>query len=80
MNDMREELRKIVAQVLEVESGDVSDTGDFVRDYDADSLRAIEILAQIEKKYGVEIPQSELPNMRNLVAVHELVTRYTDRR
>jgi acyl carrier protein len=71
-----EELREIVAEVLEMEPEEISDTGDFMDDYDADSLRAIEILARLDKKYRVEIPQSELPEMRNLKAVYEAVAKY----
>jgi acyl carrier protein len=71
-----EELREIVAEVLEVDAEELTDTGDFVEEYDADSLRAIEILARIEKRYKVEIPQSELAEMRNLKAVGEVVARY----
>jgi len=59
-----------------MEPEEVSDTGDFTDDYDADSLRAIEILARLDKRYRVEIPQSELPELRNLKAVYDAVSRY----
>lgn len=71
-----EELREIVAEVLELEPEEVADGGDFVEEYEADSLRAIEILARIEKRYKVEVPQAELNEMRNLKAVYDIVGRY----
>lgn len=71
-----QELREIVAEVLEVEPEELTDTGDFMEDYDADSLRAIEVLARLDKKYRVEIPQSELPELRNLKAVYDAVARH----
>jgi acyl carrier protein len=71
-----EELRELVAEVLELEPEELTDTGDFMEDYEADSLRAIEILARIDKKYKVEIPQAELPELRNLKAVHAALTRH----
>jgi acyl carrier protein len=71
-----EEMRRLVADVLEIEPHELTDTGDFVEDYNADSLRAVEILAQIEKKYKVYIPQSELPNMQNLTAVYRVLGSY----
>lgn len=71
-----EELREIVAEVLELEPEEITDAADFVDEYGADSLRAIEILARIEKRYRVEIPQSELPKMQNLRAVYDEVSRY----
>ena len=68
-----EDIREIVSEVLELEPEEVSDTGSFVDEYDADSLRAIEILARLEKKYQIEIPQSELARMVNLKAVYEVL-------
>jgi acyl carrier protein len=72
------ELREIVIDVLELEPQELSDDADFVDEYQADSLRAIEILARLEKKYKVEIPQSELAEMRNLTAVCQVLARYVD--
>ncbi|MGO9959035.1 MAG: acyl carrier protein [Solirubrobacteraceae bacterium] len=68
-----EEVREIISEVLELEPGELTDDGSFVEDYGADSLRAIEILAQLEKKYGVEIPQTELPNMTDVNAVMRVI-------
>jgi acyl carrier protein len=78
ISDRTGELREMVAEVLEIDIDELTDLGNFVEEYDADSLRAIEILARIEKKYKVEIPQSELAEMYNLKAVGEVVARYAD--
>jgi acyl carrier protein len=74
-----EALRELVAEVLEIDPEELTDTGDFIDDYEADSLRAIEILARIDKQYKVEIPQAELPLLRNLKAVHEALQQYSVR-
>ncbi|MER5454700.1 MULTISPECIES: acyl carrier protein [Micromonospora] len=71
------ELREIVAEVLELEPEELTETGDFAEDYEADSLRAIEILARIDKKFKIEIPQSELPQLNNLKAVYDAVVRHS---
>ena len=75
--DQLEQLRELVAEVLEIETDELTDTGDFVEEYEADSLRAIEILARIDKRFRIEIPQEELPGLTNLRAVHEAVQRHT---
>jgi acyl carrier protein len=74
--DLLEELREEVAEVLEIDTVELTDGGDFIDDYEADSLRSIEILSRLEKKYRVDIPQAELATMRNLSAVHDVVSRY----
>jgi acyl carrier protein len=68
-----EEIGEIVAEVLELEPEELTETSMFVEDHGADSLRAIEILARLEKKYRVEIPQSDLPKMVNLAAVYDVL-------
>lgn len=73
-----EELREMIAEVLEVEPEEITMDSSFVEEHDADSLRAIEILARIEKKYQVEIPQEELAEMVNLGAVYKSVQKYAD--
>jgi acyl carrier protein len=76
MSNRMNELREVVAEVLEVEEDEITETSHFVDDHDADSLRAIEILARLEKMYKIEIPQTELPRMENLGAVYEVVKQY----
>lgn len=73
MSERMNELRGIVAEILEREPEEIDDTSDFREKYEADSLRAVEILSRIEKRYRVEIPQSSLAYMQNLKAVYEVV-------
>lgn len=75
-NPRLEELRELVAEVLEIEPEELTDQGSFQEEYDADSLRAIEMLARIEKKYKIEVPQKELANMSNLMTVYEITAEY----
>ncbi len=70
--------REIVLEVLELESEELTETGRFVEDYDADSLLAIEILARLEKRLHLTIPQEELERMTHLAAVYEVVKTYAE--
>ncbi len=73
VKDRSDEIREIVAEVLELDPEEITETSRFKEDHDADSLRAIEILARLEKTYGIEIPQTELAKMTHLAAVYEVV-------
>ncbi|WP_374701171.1 acyl carrier protein [Streptomyces sp. TP-A0874] len=66
-------MKEIVCDILEIEEDEVTETSLFKEDHGADSLRAIEILAALEKEFGVVINQSELPRMVNLTSVYEVV-------
>ena len=74
--EVMDDLREMIAEVLEIEPEEISETSLFVEDHEADSLRAIEILARIEKKYKVEIPQEELPDIVNLRAAYDTLAKH----
>ena len=66
-------IKEIVCDVLELEEDEVTDTSLFKEDHGADSLRAIEILAGLEKEFKVTIDQTELERMVNLAGVYAVV-------
>lgn len=66
-------IKEIVLDVLELEDDEVTDTSLFAEEHGADSLRAIEILASLEKEFGIVIDQAELPRMVNLQGVYTVV-------
>ncbi|WP_231499994.1 acyl carrier protein [Saccharothrix sp. NRRL B-16314] len=73
-------IKEIVCEILELEEDEVTATSLFSEDHDADSLRAIEILASLEKAFGVVINQTELTRMVNLAGVYEVVTEAVNAR
>ncbi|MCG7536695.1 acyl carrier protein [Pseudoalteromonas sp. OOF1S-7] len=71
-----ENIKEIVCDILELEEDEVTQTSLFKEDHNADSLRAIEILATLEKEYQVKIPQAELAKMVNLDGVYGVVSEH----
>jgi acyl carrier protein len=74
--NLDDQIRSIVADVLEIEPEEIQEHSSFVDDHDADSLGALEILARIEKILHVEIPQSDLPRMVDLAGVREVILEH----
>lgn len=71
--EIQVEIKEMVCDILEIEADEVTLESLFADDHDADSLRAIEILAALEKQFKVTIDQAELPRMVNLAGVYEVV-------
>lgn len=69
----QDEIKEIVCDILEIDSGELTDTSLFKEDHQADSLRAIEILAELERRFDVVIDQAELARMVNLAGVYGVV-------
>ncbi|AQA12099.1 acyl carrier protein [Streptomyces samsunensis] len=74
VEERRETIKEIVTDILEIDPDEVTETSLFKEEHDADSLRAIEILAALEKTFNVVIDQSELARMVNLRGVYEVVS------
>lgn len=72
--DLREEIREIVAAILEVDVGRISLTSHFWDELEADSLQGIEILSALERRFHVTIEQSLLADMRDVQSTYEVVT------
>ena len=60
------DLRELVAMILEVEPDTIDAEASFVKDLGMDSMMALEILASIEKKYKLIIPEETLAKFTSL--------------
>lgn len=72
-NERYAKIKEIVCDILELDEDEVTENGLFKEDYGADSLRAIEILAALEKEFSVVIDQSELARMSDLNGVNSVL-------
>ncbi|MEV7287845.1 acyl carrier protein [Streptomyces sp. NPDC093252] len=70
----KEQLRDLVAEVLDLEVAEVTDDAHFSEDLDVDSLMALEIIVRLEKEYGVRLGERELTAITSLQGTYELLT------
>lgn len=69
-----EDLRALIAEELELPVEEVTDEAHLKNDLDVDSLTAMEVAVQIEKKYRIKIDEEEIPSLTSLTAIHRIVT------
>jgi len=69
----KEELRRTIADVIEVDPTDIGDEQRFVEDLGVDSLMALEVAVVLEKKYRVKLRQADLKNILCLRMVFDLM-------
>jgi acyl carrier protein len=69
-----EDLRRIVAATIDEEAHRLADDSDFVDDLGVDSLMALEVLAVLEKKYGVRFAEQEMREVRTVRDAHRVVS------
>lgn len=74
--ELRDELKKLVADVIEID--EFSDDDNFVEDLGVDSMVALEIVYEIEKKLKVVIPAKHIKEMETLNDVIKMVREKLD--
>jgi acyl carrier protein len=58
------DLQHLAAEILGVDADQVQMDKSFARDLAADSLDLVELIAAVEDKYDVELPEEELEKMK----------------
>ncbi len=73
-DNIDKEVTSIVAEVTELEESEIWEKrdADFFKELEIDSLLALEILALIEKKYKIQIPEEKLVDITSLNATIEM--------
>jgi acyl carrier protein len=62
-----EKIRDIIASTLEIDEVEtITMETSIMNDLEADSLDAVEIMMAIEDEFGVEIPDEDAENFRNI--------------
>ncbi len=79
-SDVEKDLRALVATILEVEPDTIDDKASFVKDLGMDSMMALEILASIEKKYKIVIPEETLAKFTSLSQTVKIVQDMLDKK
>jgi len=66
MPGVEEEIKDLVATIIEKPANEIDPEANFFKDLGVDSMMALEILAAIEKKYKISIPEEKLAQLTTL--------------
>ncbi len=74
--NLEQDIRGIISEITEIEPEKITIEADFVEKLGMDSMMALEILAAIEKKYKIRIPEEKLMRLKNLRETINLAKEY----
>lgn len=57
-----DKVKELVVEQLDVDADSITMDTDFMKDLEADSLDAVEIILGVEEEYGIEIPDEVAEN------------------
>jgi len=66
MQDLENDIKNIIADIVEIEPSKITPEAKFFEDLGVDSMMALEIMAAIEKKYKISIPEEKLAQLTTL--------------
>jgi len=75
---LENDLKDIIAEIVEIDKDKIIPEANLVEDLGMDSMMALEILAAIEKKYNLRIPEENLTKIASLGKVVELVNKFLE--
>ncbi len=61
-----EDIQAVIAEQLNVDAAQVTPEAEFVKDLGADSLDVVELIMALEEKFGIEIPDEQAEEIRNV--------------
>ena len=73
---LENEIKELIAGILEIDKDAITLEAKFVEDLGMDSMMALEILASIEKKFKIQIPEEQLAKLNSLKDAIELTKKY----
>ena len=71
--DKQEVLNEVLVDCLGVKREQLTDEARFVEDLSADSLTVMEIVMAVEEKFGLELTEEQVENIRSVGQLRELV-------
>jgi acyl carrier protein len=73
------EIKAVVCRVLEVDEDQVGPDDHFVEQLGADSMKLIELLANLEIEFDVEVDPAEFERLVNLDGVYAVLSEALDK-
>ena len=66
MSEIASKVQKIIVDKLGVEESEVVATASFTNDLGADSLDTVELIMEIEKEFGISIPDDQAEKIQTV--------------
>ena len=73
---VEQRVREIVAEQLERDVNEVTNTASLIEDLGADSLDVVELVMKMEEEFGIEIPDEEAEKIKTVNDVIQYIATH----
>ncbi|APF18094.1 Acyl carrier protein [Caldithrix abyssi DSM 13497] len=77
-NDVKARVKKVIAQVLNLDEAEIGDNANFVFDLGADSRQSLELVAAFEEEFDIEMDEDKALEVQNVADAVEFIAQYLD--
>ena len=75
--DTFEKVKKIIAEQLGVDEGEITNESHFIDDLGADSLDTVELVMALEEEFGIEIPDEDAEKIQTVGDVKKYIEEHS---
>ncbi len=73
---LEQDVKELIADIIEVDPATLDPDANLVEDLGMDSMMALEILASLEKRFKIKLPEDELPKITTVNRAIEVAKKY----
>jgi acyl carrier protein len=75
-SEIQERVKKVVAEVLEMDFSEISDDANFIFDLGADSMQSVQLVAAFEEEFGIEMDEDKALEIQNITDAVVFISGY----
>jgi acyl carrier protein len=64
--ELEQEIKTMVSKIIKVDESRIDPDANLFSEYGVDSLLGVEILAGLDKKYGLDVPEQKIREIKTL--------------
>ncbi len=76
--EVKKRIKKVTAQVLEMDESEISDTANFASDLRASSLQSIRLVAGFEEEFEIEMDEDKALQVTNVSDAVTFISTYLE--
>ena len=75
-NEVKTRVKRVVANVLEMEAADIADDANFIFDLGADSMQSMLLIAAFEEEFDIEMDVEKAQEVQDISGAVEFIAAY----
>ncbi|RLD13388.1 acyl carrier protein [candidate division KSB1 bacterium] len=75
-DEIRNRVKKVIAQVLGMDQNEISDDANFIFDLGADSRQSLELVAAFEEEFDIEMDEDKALEVQTVADAVDFIAQY----